>query len=106
VLTTRPKGKVGSFGGKGVTVQEVLNFLESVVPKVSGPLSRSAVATMSKRAIRSEDPSAAVSNLKIPLVNGRALGVTYLGWNNIYLFIYLFCILYLLNSCSCRVACQ
>jgi len=110
VLTTRPKGKVGSFGGKGVTVQEVLNFLESVSPKSSSgsplALSRAMYASlMSKqRAInasnsanasgnvprndsfRGDDPmslsssSAGISNLKIPLVNGKALGVTYLEW--------------------------
>lgn len=77
VLTTRPKGKTGSFGGKGVTVQEVLIFLESTNPK-STILNRS-TATPKRSIVTTSSTTANTGSLKIPLVNGRAVGVTYLG---------------------------
>ena len=67
-------------------MQEVLSFLESTHPK-SVPFQAKSFASNLKKGFTSANSSTssggfnsnASGNLKIPLVNGRALGVTYLG---------------------------
>ena len=72
VLTTR-SARNSSFGGKGVTVQEVVSFLESVNPKPS----RSGVAN--SKGLREKGIKSGIV-VTIPLINGRALGIAYLEW--------------------------
>ena len=88
VLMVRPKGGT-SFGGRGVTVQEVVSFLESVQPSTLS----ARFANSSEVAVRTEKGSrtragrgaagatgGGVGDVAIPLINGRALGVSYLEW--------------------------
>ena len=72
VLTTR-SARSSSFGGKGVTVQEVVSFLESVNPKVPSKVSSAS------RGIREKGSKSGII-ATIPLINGRALGIAYLEW--------------------------
>lgn len=73
ILTTKGKSKLSSssFGGKGVTVQEVVSLLESVV------INRLPNVTTS---IRKKRSSLGSNGIAIPLINGRAVGVAYLEW--------------------------
>jgi hypothetical protein len=74
VLTTR-SAKNSSFGGKGVTVQEVVSFLESVHPKTS----RTGITSSISKNLREKGNKSGIV-VTIPLINGRALGIAYLEW--------------------------
>lgn len=74
VLTTR-SARNSSFGGKGVTVQEVVSFLESVNPKPS----RSGNTNPISKGLREKGNKSGII-ATIPLINGRALGIAYLEW--------------------------
>lgn len=71
MLVQRPPHK-SSFGGKGVTITEVLNFLRSTSPKRNY-----ARAATSANANDASGVTAIISST--PLYNGHALGVAFLG---------------------------
>lgn len=84
VLTVRPKGS-SNFGGKNVTVQEVLQLLESIsnpnFPAAKeGILAAHAALSASKRAVASKKGETNFGSIAIPLANGQALGISYLEW--------------------------
>eukprot|EP00595_Chromulina_sp_UTEXLB2642_P001768 CAMPEP_0196768596 /NCGR_PEP_ID=MMETSP1095-20130614/42975_1 /TAXON_ID=96789 ORGANISM="Chromulina nebulosa, Strain UTEXLB2642" /NCGR_SAMPLE_ID=MMETSP1095 /ASSEMBLY_ACC=CAM_ASM_000446 /LENGTH=275 /DNA_ID=CAMNT_0042138471 /DNA_START=1325 /DNA_END=2149 /DNA_ORIENTATION=- len=90
VLTSRPKqSRYSVIGGKDVDIHDILTFLESVRPKpppkgsfgqsVSNNLRRSSTVSSNSISV-SMGGSDDAPFLKIPLINGRALGVTYLEW--------------------------
>jgi len=90
VLTVRPRGggsgskgagagSSSAWGGKGVTVQEVVSFLESVQPSTLS--ARDAASVPRERQSKtSSSKHQQVGDVAIPLINGRALGVSYLEW--------------------------
>lgn len=90
VLTMRPKGRA-TFGGKGVTVQEVVTFLESMQPSTLSARfanNNELMANVSSSSAKTQGGSKRSSmrhqnvggDVAIPLINGRALGVSYLEW--------------------------
>jgi hypothetical protein len=92
VLISRPANK-SSFGGKGVTISEVLQFLRSVLPKTNNVKNTFGVASTAAgfKTTRSSlqmdnrssvfDTSSGIGGVvaSTPLVNGHALGVAFLG---------------------------
>jgi tetratricopeptide (TPR) repeat protein len=97
VLTVRPKGS-SNFGGKNVTVQEVLQLLESVgKPKCTNVkedilLAFEAIQDSSKDSRRggssnnnhnhniNKKGETNFGGIAIPLASGQALGISYLEW--------------------------
>lgn len=87
ILINRPKGNI-TFGGKGVTVQDVLSVLENtVIPGSNKPdftvesLQSPSLSFVVLNAPNRERKSAAViGGIKVPLLEGRATGISYLEW--------------------------
>lgn len=88
VLTSRPKGSLSATGGKGTDIHDILTFLESVKPRAVGKGTTLAqLASQKKSSLSLNQSSASVTDsalsdapfARIPLVNGRALALTYLG---------------------------
>lgn len=88
VLVVRPSEKT-SFGGKGVTISEVINFLRSTHPKESIESIENLISLnnnqMSPSSLVQENSAAKASNpIKLilsstPLISGLALSVSFLG---------------------------
>ncbi len=87
ILINRPKANL-TFGGKGVTVQDVLSVLENtVIPDSNKPdftvesLQSPSLSFMVLNAPNRERKTAAViGGIKAPLLEGRAIGISYLEW--------------------------
>lgn len=89
VLVCRPNSK-SSFGGKGVTISEVLTFLRSTSPKINYTRTSLSFSTSfatntqamskldEKNSIWQNDKGIATVIASTPLINGRALGVAFL----------------------------
>ncbi len=87
VLVCRPTNK-SSFGGKGVTISEVLNYLRSTSPKINYSRASTSyghgasTATIKLRegnSIFQTEKGVAAIIASTPLVNGHALAVAFLG---------------------------
>jgi hypothetical protein len=88
VLISRPANK-SSFGGKGVTISEVLQFLRSVLPKTNNvkntfgaansKTNRSSVQFDGRGSVFGANSGIGGVVASTPLVNGHALGVAFLG---------------------------
>jgi hypothetical protein len=74
VLVSRPPNKT-SFGGKGVTISEVLTFLRGTSPKRN--YARGIASTLLASGQGEKGIAAIISST--PLFNGHALGVAFLG---------------------------
>ena len=95
----RPPQKT-SFGGKGVTISEVLNFLRSTSPKINytrSSLSYGATSNVNaalnklkeRNSIWQNEKGIAMVIASTPLVNGHALAVAFLGnFMTIYSFLF------------------
>ena len=91
VLILRPKGCV-FYGGKGVTVNEVINFLGSIKLPLDTETRKAVIAECKPQALprsgskkaarvaRSHRRAHVCGNIVTPLINGAALGVSYLEW--------------------------
>jgi len=95
VLILRPRGRA-SFGGKGVTVNEVITFLSSVKPCENAEVRQVLIAQAQPHlqgmaALHSSQKKVAMMARKhraahvcggvvTPLINGAALGISYLEW--------------------------
>jgi hypothetical protein len=87
VLTDRDTSNpTSSYGGKGVSVQEVVSFLETVNPNLrkGGPGGAIGAARRSALGIEKKESRFVCpltkAGVMFPLVNGRSLGVAYLEW--------------------------
>lgn len=79
VLVSRPPSKT-SFGGKGVTIGEVLSFLRSCSPKINYSRGRSggSAASQGRQAAWQTEKAIATVLSSIPLLTGHALAVAFL----------------------------
>ena len=89
VLVSRPANK-STFGGKGVTITEVLNFLRATSPRMNyyrtnlsfgsgfSP-NNSNLGKLKDKGTWVYEKDAATVIASTPLINGHALGVAFLG---------------------------
>ena len=100
VLSQRPKGKP-TFGGKGVTVNEVIIFLSTVTPPADEAQRKALIAVCAKQSAPIDSEQAnknqnqnhenqrgsgsrarayASDGIRAPPINGASLGISYLEW--------------------------
>ena len=84
VLISRPKGR-STFGGKGVTVNEVVGFLKGVPINLDettrqSVLSGSNTGAKLNYSQRKSRQTFSCGGIMTPLINGSALGIAYLEW--------------------------
>ena len=77
VLICRPMGSTGS-GGRGVSVREIISYLETISP---GPSKHSLLSIAAMAEEYAADGKINTARLlPIPPINGRSLGIAYLEW--------------------------